>query len=219
MTPVVLLLRAAPLCAVLPLPGLAARAALAVVLTAAAWGAPAVEPSPIVLLRELARGLFLGLGVATPLYAVRWAGGLIGQANGRDGDRPTALVAGTLGWVIFSSAGGTSALVRAYLGSYARWPVAAPVLIDPAVPAAMARLGTECIALVAGLALPALCVLSLVELAGGLLARYERVSVLDANGTSLARTARPVVVALLLTGSAAAFTQAIGAAAAVNVAR
>jgi type III secretory pathway component EscT len=213
------LLRAAPLCGVLPLPGLWARVALAIVLAAAAQGVPGAAAGDGALLplmlRELVRGLALGLFVGLPVLAARWAGGLIGDSAARRGPAVAALGASVLGWLVFSAAGGATLLVDAFLRSYARWPLLAAARPDVEVAqatAALGRSGAELIALAARLALPALLVLACVELAAGLLARFERGAIFEPGAESIARALRPVLVLVLLAASVAAFTHGVGAA-------
>lgn len=206
-------LRAAPLCFVLPLPGLLARIALAIVLACA--GAGAVSAAPLggaTLIAELARGLALGLAVAVPIYAARWAGHLIGAASARRGVASMELASGVLGWVIFCAAGGGLLLVEAYLGSYARWPLGAPLLTGGATVAAIAKAGGELLALTGSLALPALLALALVELSGALLSRFERSAGFPVGAGTLAAAARPLVAMLLLVASLAAFVEGVGSA-------
>jgi type III secretory pathway component EscT len=118
-------------------------------------------------------------------------------------------VAETLGWLIFCAAGGGGLLVGAYLRSYARWPVSAAAVVDST---SLLRAGGELIALGARLALPALLVLALVELAAGLLGRFERGAAVEPGAKAIARTARPILAMILLAASVAAFTHGVGAA-------
>jgi type III secretory pathway component EscT len=205
------LLRAAPLCLVLPMPALAARLTLALTLAVVALGAPGVDHLGTATLGvELARGIALGLGVAAPLYAARWAGALIDRHGTRQVGGPATQIASALGWVVFCAAGGAELLAQAYLHSYARWPAGAGTFARDV--AALTRLGVDTFALSAQLALPALLVLGLVELSVGLVARFERTVRFDGGIAALSSTARPMLVALLLTASVAAFTHGVGAA-------
>jgi type III secretory pathway component EscT len=115
-----------------------------------------------------------------------------------------------LGWVIFCAAGGGGLLVGAFLRSYVRWPVVAAVA--SADPTALMHAGADLLVLGARLALPAMLVLALVELAAGLLARFERGATVEPGAEAIARSARPILAMILLAASVAAFTHGVGAA-------
>jgi len=200
-------LRAVPLALCLPLPGLAARLALGLVLGLVGAGAPGLALSSLRLPHELAIGLMLGLGVAAPVWAARWAGDLIGYSIAR-AHRPLTSLYSVLAWLAFLAVGGANLLVSAYASSYARYSPGAAAQLDDGVIEAGAALAT----LAARLALPSLLAIAAVELSAALLARFERGAQLAIDAPSLARGLRPLLVLLLLVASLAAFSQGVGAA-------
>jgi type III secretory pathway component EscT len=194
------LLRALPLALCLPLPGLLPRFALALLLAAAAPASAGAVSLPT----DLVTGAALGLLVAAPVWAARFAGDLVGGALGpRTRTDTVGLTLAALGWVVFSAAGGLSSLLAAFLGSYARWP-AAPQGLDGLV-----RAGTELLGLGCRVALPALLGLAVLELGASLLARFEESAGLELGAARLTRSARPAVAMLLVVASLAAFSMGI----------
>ena len=90
--------------------------------------------------------------------------------------------------------------------------LAAPVLLAVLAAGLLAAIGFLAVsALAAGLALPTLLALAVVELCAGMIGRVERAAALDAGAPRLARAARPIVALLLFCASLAAFAEGIGA--------
>src|SRR5262245_9722035 len=114
------LLRALPMAFALPLPGLVPRAALALVFALCAVAGPVSAESrtwPV----EAVRGLALGLSVAGPVWAARWAGAVVGRPLAGGGRRFDLAawpeLSGVLAWAIFAATGGLRALYVGYLTS------------------------------------------------------------------------------------------------------
>ncbi len=194
-------LRALPLALCMPLPGWWLRIAFGLVLALAGASAPTLQTfswdhAPL----ELFAGVALGLLATLPVWAARWAGGLVGVQMGatRDAVQTTFAV---IAWLAFCAARGPQLLLSAYLASYKIWPTGQ-----------MIAAGHALLALTASLALPSLLAVGLVELCAGLVQRFERSARLPLDARALASAVRPLVVALLLAGSLAAFTQSVAAA-------
>ena len=193
-------MRAVPLALCLPLPGVAVRVAVGLVLASAGAGVPGSDGGEP--LHELVIGLALGLAVAAPVAAARYAGRVI-EGGLRARTRSLGLLFATLAWLVFGAAGGLSLLVNAYLGSYKRVPLGGGIEL-------VARAGF--CGLVADLALPALLALAVVELGAGILARFEDGADLPIGAQRLAHAARPLVALLLVVASLAAFSRGVSAA-------
>jgi type III secretory pathway component EscT len=200
------LLRAVPFALALPLPFVAARIALGLVLALCIPAPPSIDAQGVVL--ELARGLMLGLAVALPLWAARYAGSLVDASTSRRGRSTFADLGALLAWVIFGAAGGVTRLAAVYAGSYARWPTSGAFAGEPWL-SAMQRAGIDWLALVAQLALPTLFALALVESVAALIARFEHGAGFEVGAPSLARAARPVFALIMLAASIAIFARSL----------
>ena len=204
------LMRALPMALCLPLPGVVPRIALGLVLASAGLGVPGLAKVELARLpAELVLGLALGLLVAAPVWAARYAGGLVGATlESRKDGGAFGLLFGTLAWVVFCGVGGLSMLLDAYLGSYARSSLReapAPGTVDTLV-----RAGGDLLALSCKLALPALLSIAILELGAASLARFEESAGFDLGAQRIARGARPVLAMLLVVASLAAVSHGVG---------
>jgi len=169
-------LRTVPLALCLPLPGLFPRVALGLAL--ASFGAPPEAP-----LRAIVDGVALGLGVAGPVWAARWAGRIVGGPS----RSPLSPLYATLAWITFFIAGG-------------------PVLLFGAASQQMPR-GAQLFSLAARLALPALLAFAIVEVLAGLASRVEGDAPFEAQ--RVAAASRPLLAALLALGGLASFAHGV----------
>jgi type III secretory pathway component EscT len=205
------LLRAIPFALALPLPFVVARIALGLVLALCIPAPQIVDAQGMVL--ELARGLSLGLAIALPLWAARYAGSLVDASVSRRGRSSFAELSALLAWVIFGAAGGVTRLAVVYASSYARWPVGS-AFASEAWLSAVQKTGIDWLAFVAQLALPTLFALALVEGVAALVARFEHGAGFEVGAPSLARALRPLLSLLMLAASIAIFVRGLAAAAA-----
>ncbi len=194
------LARAVPMALCLPLPSVGARLALALVLVGA--GLPTIDAhSSARLPAELILGVTLGLLVAAPVWAARWAGALVGGAIvPRQQLEAPGLLFATLAWITFGASGGFTALLEAYLGAHAYAPA----------PDALVHAGAGLLALGCRLAVPALLALAILELGVVVIARFEESAGLSLGVAQLGRGARPVIAMLLVAASLAAIGHGVG---------
>jgi type III secretion protein T len=149
-------------------------------------------------LRELLIGLVLGVALAVPVLAVRWAGELIGVAVGtpQDGESPYATLHGVLAAALFVTLGGHRLALAALARSLESAPLATLTLPDNAlaIAAGSAALLADAITSAALIALPVLIALALSDALLALFARLTSTAFLpDLAGTSRALLALAVV--------------------------
>lgn len=135
----------------------------------------------MIVVRELAIGLALGMSIRALIAGAEFAGHLSGYQIGfsygaivdpQSGVRNNMLAAlyGNLALLAFFATNGHHALMRALVGSYAAMPVGAGRL-DPSIVRAVTEMLAVVFVLGVRLAMPLIVVLLVVELAMGIIAR------------------------------------------------
>lgn len=149
-------------------------------------------------LRELLIGLVLGVSLALPVLAVRWAGELIGLSLGapEEGESPYATLHGSLAAALFVTLGGHRVAIAGIARSLDRTPLG--VLALPSQPieivAGSAALLGDALSAAILIALPVLIALALSDVLLALFARLGSALFLpDLAGTSRALLALAVV--------------------------
>lgn len=153
------------------------------------------DTSSLILLgaRELLVGLVLGVSLAVPVLAVRWAGELIGLSFGgsqeSSEDSPFATLHGLFAAALFLALGGHRLALAALARSLEAVPLAELALPEHAtgIAAGSALLLGQAIAVAALIALPVLIALALADALLALFARLSSIAFLpDLAGTTRA---------------------------------